>query len=560
MKLSGLLLMLVCFMVHGSEVADLLLKNGNIITLDEKNPRASALAIRGDRILWVGNDSDSAAFLGANTRTMDMEGATLIPGFIEGHAHLTGIGMAQMILDLRDVTTWDQVIAIVKDAVASAPKGAWISGRGWHQDKWQRIPPGAVEGYPVHADLSAISPDNPVLLRHASGHALFANAAAMKLAEVVDGTPNPEGGKIVRDAAGHATGIFEENGGDLVQAAKGRDDALRSPEERKAQALKAIELAMQECLANGITSFHDAGVPFSTLDLYKDLAAAGELKIRLWVMAGAANEELAVQLPNYQLRDFGNGFLTLGGIKQYMDGALGSRGAWLLKPYADLPGSTGQNVTPLSELAETAKIAKQNKLQLCVHAIGDRGNKEVLDLFEQAHGVEKLRWRIEHAQHLNPQDIPRFAKLGVIASMQGVHCTSDSPFVEKRLGRQRALEGAYVWRKLVDSGAVVTNGTDAPVEKVSALDSYFSMVTRQWDDGTTFYPEHRLTALEALRAYTLDNAYAAFQEKDKGSLEAGKLADITVLSQDITAAPVENIKKAVVRYTIVGGKIAYEAK
>ncbi len=559
MKLPVLITLLLSCVSWTWAQPDLVLLDGKIATVVADKPFVEALAIKEGRLIALGSSAEIKPLIGSHTKVLMLDGAFAMPGFIDGHAHLTGIGISKMILDLTGIAHWDEAVAMVAAAAAKTPKGQWITGRGWHQDKWNRPPAGQVEGYPVHAALSAVSPDNPVMLVHASGHALFANAKAMALAGVGAATKSPEGGKIVRDGAGQATGIFEENAESLIKAVYQQAQDRRSPAERKAETLRAIDLAIQDCLAKGITSLHDAGVEFGTIDLYKELAEQGKLGIRLWVMAGANNEELAAHLGEYRLRDFGDGFLTVGGIKKYMDGALGSRGAWLLQPYADLPTSSGQNVTPLESLARTAQLALEYDLQLCVHAIGDRGNREVLDLYEKALAGRKLRWRIEHAQHLNPADIPRFAKLGVIASMQGIHCTSDAPFVEKRLGHERAQNGAYVWRELIDTGAIVTNGTDAPVEDVAPLPSLYAMVTRKRADGTTFFPEHRLNVMEAIRAYTLSNAYAGRQEQDLGSLEIGKRADITVLTRDLTAAPAENILQAKVRFTIVNGKIAYAA-
>lgn len=558
MKLLALLLVLSGCLSLAQP--DLVLLDGKIATVTTAQPFVEALAIKDGRIVALGSSAQIRPLIKENTKVIVLDGAFAMPGFIDGHAHLAGIGISKMILDLTTIANWDDAIKMVAEAVAKAPKGQWIMGRGWHQDKWNRPLTKQVEGYPVHTDLSAISPDHPVILIHASGHALFANAKAMELAGVDAKTADPSGGKILRTPDGKPTGIFEENAKTLIRSVQMRAQEGRSAAERKAEAVRAIELATADCLAKGITSLHDAGVDFETIDLYKELAADGRLGIRLWVMANEPNEVMAARLGDYNLRGFGDGFLTVGGIKKYMDGALGSRGAWLLAPYADLPDSTGQNVTPLDSLARTAELALKHDLQLCVHAIGDRGNREVLDLYEKTLQGRQLRWRIEHAQHLDPVDIPRFGKLGVIASMQGIHCTSDAPFVEKRLGHERAENGAYVWRELVDSGAIVTNGTDAPVEDVAPLPSLYAMVTRKSADGTAFFPKHQLNVMEAIRAYTLSNAYASRQETEVGSLEVGKRADITVLSKDITAAPPESILEAKVRLTIVNGKIGYAAK
>jgi predicted amidohydrolase YtcJ len=411
-----------------------------------------------------------------------------------------------------------------------------------------------VEGLPTHHSLSAVSPDNPVILRHASGHAAFANAKAMEMAGITGETPDPPGGEIVRDADGEPIGAFRETAQRLLGAAA---ENAEPPDPRR-----LAELAVEASLANGVTSFHDAGVGFETVDLYKEMVDDGALGVRLWVMIRQPNERLAELLPEYRMVGYGDDRLTVRGIKVSVDGALGPHGAWLLEPYSDLPTSTGLNTSPIEALHETARIAMENDFQLCVHAIGDRANREVLDTYEAAFEVNPTmtdtRWRVEHAQHLHPDDIPRFGQLGVIAAMQGVHCTSDGPWVTPRLGEQRAREGAYMWRDLWDTGAVIANGTDAPVEDISAIASYYATVSRVMKDGIAFYPDQRLTRMEALETYTSKAAYAAFEEDIKGTLTPGKLADIVVLSRDILTVPAAEIPSTDVVYTIVGGKVMYE--
>ena len=554
------------FALHGqpapSSTASLVLRNGRFVTLDPARPEAEAIAVAGDRILAVGTDAEIARVTGPATRVIDLQGRFAMPAFVEGHAHFMGVGEAKMHLDLMRVKNWDEVIGMVAAAVKTARPGQWIVGRGWHQEKWDRVPPGAVEGFPVHEALSRVSPDHPVLLEHASGHASFANARAMALAGVTAATPNPPGGEILHDAKGQPTGIFRETASGLVEGAYGRWRATLSAAELEADARKQIALASQEVLSKGIASFHDAGVSFDTVDLYKRVADEGGLAVRLYVMVRASVDDLARKLDAYRLVGYAGHHLTVRAIKLSMDGALGSRGAWLLEPYSDLPTSTGLNTVPLPQARATADLAAAHGYQLCVHAIGDRANRETLDIFESAYrGAQgkDLRWRVEHAQHLNPADIQRFGTLGVIAAMQGVHCTSDAPFVPARLGDRRAEEGAYVWQKLMRSGAVVTNGTDAPVEDVDPIASYYATVTRRLADGSTFYPDQRMTRMEALASYTLRAAYSAFEEDLKGSLVPGKLADVTVLTKDITRVPDEEIRSARVAYTIVGGKVAYDS-
>jgi hypothetical protein len=547
--------------VAAAEPADLVLKNGKIVTLDPARPQAQALAAKAGRIVAVGSDAEVAPYVGPSTRVIDLAGRLAVPGLIEGHGHFTGIGQAKLGLELMSVKNWDEIVAMVGEAARKAKPGDWILGRGWHQEKWDRPPSPAVEGFPTHASLDRVSPDNPVLLTHASGHASFANARALQLARIDRNTPNPSGGEILHDASGEPVGLLRETAQGLVRGALAEARARRSPAEVQAEARRVIELASQECVSKGLTSFQDAGSQFDTIDLLKTMASEGKLPLRLWVMAREPNAALAPRLARLKTTGYADGHVTVRAIKKAIDGALGPHGAWLLAPYSDLPSSTGLNTTPVAEIAETARLAVANGYQLCVHAIGDRANRETLNIFESAAGGRKdLRWRVEHAQHLHPDDIPRFARLGVIASMQAVHCTSDGPWVPKRLGEQRAREGAYVWRSLMKTGAVVTNGTDAPVEDVSPIASFYAAVTRRMKDGNLFFPEQKMTREEALASYTTANAYAAFEEKDKGSLVAGKLADVTVLSRDIMTVPEVEISGAQAMYTIVGGKVVYERK
>jgi len=545
-----------------SRYADLVLRHGKIVTLDAATPIAQAVAIRGDRIVAVGRDADAARWTGPATKAIDLRGMLAVPGFIEGHGHFIGVGEFRLGLDLRDARTWDDIVAQVARAVKQAKPGEWIVGRGWHQSKWDRAPQPNVEGFPLHASLSAVSPHNPVLLTHASGHAAFVNARAMELAGITRNTPNPNGGEILKDKQSNPTGLLRETAQSLATRAQEQWSEARPAAERQAELRRIVGLATGECLSKGITSFVDAGEGFSTVDALRAMARNNELRLRLWVMLSGSNRELAGNLDRYRIIGEGANHFTVRAIKRYMDGALGSRGAWLLEPYADQPGSRGLNITDPAEIRKTAELAMAHGFQLCVHAIGDRANRETLDIYEQAFRAnpdkKDLRWRIEHAQHLSAADIPRFGKLGVIAAMQGIHCASDAPFVVERLGAKRAEEGAYVWQKLMQSGAVVANGTDAPVEDVSPLACFYASVTRKPKNGPAFYPGQRMSREEALRSYTLNNAFAAFEEKLKGSIEPGKLADITVLTRDIMTIPEDQIEAAEVAYTIVGGKIAYQ--
>ncbi len=544
--------------------ADLVLVGGKIVTMDDSRPQAEALAIRGDRIVAVGRNADIERWMDNDTRVIRLESELVVPGFIDSHAHFLSLGRSKMILDLSKAKTWDEIVRLVEQAAQNTPKGEWIVGRGWHQAKWKRPPEPNVEGYPTHHGLSRAVPAHPVLLTHGTGHMGVANAKAMQLAGVDKETESPEGGEILRDEAGNLTGVFREEAMGLIQRARARSEAGRTAEHKAAERDEAIRLAIHECLANGVTTFCDAGSSFDQIDHFKTLASQGRLGLRLWVMIGEPNQALAKRLPEYRIIGLGKHHLTVRAIKRFMDGALGTHGAWMLEPYDDLPDSTGLNTTPVETIRRTAELAVEHGFQLCVHAIGDRANRQTLDLFEQTfdkHPRSKnLRWRIEHAQHLSPADVPRFARLGVIASMQGVHATSDGPFVVDRLGVDRARHGAYAWRALLDSGAVVANGTDAPVEDLSPIECFYASVTRRLADGTLFFPEQRMTRHEALRAYTLDAAYAAFEEDLKGSLVPGKLADVVILSQDIMTIPAEQIPRTEVLCTIVGGRVVYEGE
>jgi hypothetical protein len=467
-----------------------------------------------------------------------------------------------MILDLTEVANFDEIVAMVREAATQAAPGEWIFGRGWHQEKWDRVPQPNVEGVPLHAALDSVSPDNPVVLTHASGHGAFANGAALAAAGVTAATADPAGGEIVRDASGNPTGLLRETAQGVVSRASNRGGDQRSAEEIYAEQKRQVELAGQEALEKGVTSFQDAGSSFATIDFLKTLEDRGELPVRLYVMVrGESAEDLDANLDRYLMRAEGNDFLTVRSIKQSIDGALGVHGAWMLEPYADL-ATEGHNTTGLETIEELSRIAFAHGYQMNIHAIGDRGNREVLDIYEEiftesgGSGADR-RWRIEHAQHIHPDDVPRFGQLGVIAAMQGVHCTSDAPWVPIRLGDERAESGAYVWQDLMKSGAVVTNGTDTPVEDISPVESFYATVTRRAADGTIFYPEQRMSREEALYSYTMANAFAAFEEDIKGSLTVGKLADITILDRDIMTIPEDQIRGTLVDHTIVGGEIRY---
>jgi hypothetical protein len=453
---------------------------------------------------------------------------------------------------------------MVARAVEIAKPGQWIIGRGWHQDKWTSTPQPNVEGFPTHESLDKVSPNNAVMLTHASGHASFVNAKAMELSNIASTTPNPSGGEILRDTSGNPTGLLRETASGLVR--RGAGEPQPTAQEAEARARHALELADQEVISKGITSLQDAGSPFDVIDRMKQMIDLGRIRVRLWVMVRPNDHEtLAAVMDRARVVGYRDNRLTVRAIKMQVDGALGSRGAWLLKPYSDELGSVGLNTTSIDTIKKISQLAIDHNYQLAIHAIGDRANREVLNIYEEVFrksgkNGKELRWRIEHAQHLSATDIPRFGRLGVIASMQTVHCTSDAVFVPARLGDERAEEGAYVWQKLMKSGAIVNNGTDAPVEDVDPIRNYYAAVTRRLANGKVVQEGQKMSRLEALKSSTVWNAFAAFEEHVKGTLSIGKLADITVLTRDITRVPEEEIKQAKVAYTIIGGKVEYKGQ
>jgi len=538
--------------------ADLVVFNGNIYTLNETEPKAEALVVTDGNIVYVGNNVNANQWVADTTQIIDLEGKTLIPGFIEGHGHLMGIGENLIYLDLMNTKSYDEIVEMIKAKVEEAEDGEWILGRGWHQDKWFVLPENMIDGFPSHNKLSEISPNNPVVLSHASGHAVLANAKALQLAGIDKDTPNPEGGTIFKDLGGNPTGVLNEAAELLLEKV--------IPEESDERKIQILNMAIEECLKNGITSFHDAGAKQKTIDLYESFLNNNLLKIRLYVMLDGSDEEL---LKNWYTTGpkigLGDNYLTIRSIKLYADGALGSRGALLLEDYEDAPGVQGLRLTPADCVMRVAEAGTKNGFQICAHCIGDRANREVLDMYEIILNSDTTmtnpRFRIEHAQHIAANDIPRFGELGVIPSIQAIHLSSDRPWAIDRLGEKRIVEGAYMWQELISTGANVMNGTDAPVEPVNPLASFYSSVTRQTLQGVPengYEPDQRMTRDQALRAYTINNAYGAFEEDIKGTIEIGKVADFTVLSKDIMKVPAKDILTTEIEYTIINGQILYQ--
>lgn len=565
-KYSVLSLLVFLMACQGEKPADLVIHGGKIYTVNSNNDIVDAVAVTGDRITFVGSATQVKKYIGKQTKTIDLQGRILTPGFIEGHGHIMGVGYNELELDLAQIKSFDELIQRVKEAVSKSSPGEWIVGRGWHQDKWDVKPDVMMKGFPVHQKLSEVSPDNPVFLRHASGHAGFANARAMEIAGVnqlsIEKYPSEggEGGEIVRDRLGNPTGLFNERAMDLI------DEYI--PANTTESDVNALELAIKSCWKNGITSFHDAGATRERIDLFKRFKNEGRLGIRLYVMLTGMDRNLVNEWLEKGPEIDSAGWLTIRSIKLNCDGALGSRGAWLLAPYTDRPDFSGMATLSMDTVMKTCREALKHGFQVCSHAIGDRANREILDRYETAlkeHEPNTIdhRFRIEHAQHLHPDDIPRFKKLDVLAAMQAIHMSSDRPWAIDRLGEKRIKEGAYVWQALLASGAKIINGTDAPVEPLNPIPSFYASVTRktlQGEPENGFEPDQKMTRAQALESYTIDAAYGAFEENLKGSIEAGKLADFTLFSQDLMRIPEEQVLQTEVLMTIIGGKIVYQKK
>jgi predicted amidohydrolase YtcJ len=538
---------------RGPERADLIIHNARIHTVDLNNPTASAIAVRGDRIAAVGRDDAVLRLQGDATRVIDAGGAAVVPGLHDAHGHFTGLGERLQVLDLRGTASYDEVVARVRDRLRTAAPGDWIEGRGWDQNDW----PDAQ--WPTHHALSAASPDHPVYLTRIDGHAGLANARAMTAAGITRTTRDPDGGRIVRDASGTPSGVFVDAAEHLITS--------RIPPPSTPQVEEQILRADAETRRLGLTMIHDAGVPGEVVEVYRRLIEAGRVKTRLYVMLGGSLAELTPAFQRGPVLDDRNHRLTVRAVKVYVDGALGSRGAALLEPYEDEPGTSGLIRTSPGDLYALTAAAARAGFQPAIHAIGDRGNRLALDAFDRVQrdvpDARRLRMRVEHAQILDARDIPRFANLGVIASMQPTHATSDMPWVPARLGSSRMEEGAYVWRRLLDSGATIVAGSDFPVEEANPLLGFYAAVTRQDAEGHPpggWMPRERMTREQALRAFTFDAAYAAHAEQLLGSLQEGKLADLVMLSKDIMTVAPQEILATEVRLTVVGGEIVFERR
>lgn len=545
--------------------ASLLIYGGTIYTVNTKNPTTQAVAVKDNKILFVGSLKDAKKLTNNTTKRIDLKGKTLTPGFIEGHGHFMGLGYNELNLDLMQTKSYQAIVDAVAERVKMAKPGEWIVGRGWHQSKWDSMPKELVNGFQTHHLLSEVSPNNPVYLKHASGHAGFANAKAMEIAGLqrmaLDGAKSyhVEGGEVLVDAMGRPTGVFNERAQTLIT----KHIPEKTPETDKA----AFELAIKACHKNGITSFHDAGIPKETIALYNSMKTEGKMNIRMYAMLTGWDKDLLADWYKKGVIIDEDNLFTIRSVKLNCDGALGSRGAWLLAPYTDRPDHFGHETLPMPFVEETAKNGLKYGFQVCAHAIGDRANREILDRYEVAfksnpNASKNHRFRIEHAQHLHPEDIPRFAELKVIPAMQAIHMASDRPWAIDRLGEKRIKEGAYMWQALLQSGVPIVNGTDVPVEPINPIASFYASVSRKTLQGTPengYEPEQKMTRAQALKSYTLDAAYGAFEEEIKGSIEVGKLADFTIFNQDIMTVNEAEILNTKVAMTIFNGEVVYKS-
>jgi predicted amidohydrolase YtcJ len=556
------LFLLVCYQCKISDTErqsyDLLLYNANVYTGDSSYIENAAVLINDGYIIDFGKNEDLISYKSTCDKSIDIKKQFLMPGIIEGHGHFMGMGESGLNLALATHRTWSSIIEAVANKVASTPTGSWIKGRGWHQEKWDSLPMNPVLGYPRHHSLSAVSPQNPVMLTHASGHALFANQAAMDIAGVNIETNDPSGGRIIRDNNGVPTGVFEENAMGIIEDAYTRYLSTLPAEEQELRFQQKLQSAVNNCLKNGITSFHDAGASIGNLKKFETYSKKGEIPIRLYMMASGSVDQLDQRLDEFYRINANDSMYTCRAVKIYLDGALGSHGAWLLDEYDDQKGFYGQNTLSLDVMEQYARMCKKNKLQLCVHAIGDRANRESLILMGD-HSKNEDRWRIEHAQHIASEDIPLFAREGIIASMQPIHCTSDAPYVIERLGVDRAKSGAYMWRSLLDENARLAFGTDVPVESINPFECIYAAVSRKSrPEDVSFFENQSVKRWEALHLYTSGNAYAGFEEKFKGKISKGMIADLSVLSKNLLLCPEEEIPQTHALMTIVDGRIEWQ--
>lgn len=550
MLLAGILTLTSC---GGTKPvpADLVLRDGKVATVDKDFTIAEAVAVRGDSIVAVGTTAECKRFIGPKTQIIELEGKLALPGLIDAHAHIDDYSVSLLNLDFRGTTSFQQIADMVAERAKEAKPGEWIIGRSWDQEDWDET------ALPTHHELTKAAPNNPVWLTRVDGHAAVTNQKGLEISGVTNDTPDPDGGEIIRDEHGRATGCFVDNAMPFVS----RHIPGLSMEQRK----EALTMATENCLAVGLTGIHNAGSYGEFIDMCRDLIDHDELGVRIYAMMGDPGDRNMVEyFRKYRLDGYGRHFLTVRSVKLFMDGALGSRGAAMFEPYDDRPGYDGLLTMTTDHGLDVCRAALEEGYQVCTHAIGDRGNNLILNVYEQAlgeHPADDHRFRIEHAQVLALNDIPRIAELGVLASMQPTHATSDGPWVEARIGVERA-QGAYAWRKVIDSGAIVPCGSDFPVEEINPMLGVYAAVTRRspsgWPGPEGWMPGECMTRQEVIRGFTILAAYAAFQEDILGSIETGKLADIVVMSKDVLTVPAKEILDATPVYTIVGGKIRYQ--
>ncbi len=532
-----------------AQTADLIITGGTIYTLDPKMPRVEAVAVSGQWIVYAGTLGEAARYRGPSTRTLDVAGMTVLPGFVDAHAHLAGLGNSLAVVDLSGTKSPQEVRDRVLARMTGAEPGAWVLGRGWDQNDWE------VRVFPTWRDLEGTD-SHPVALRRVDGHAVWVNRCGLEVCGVTRTTPDPAGGKIVRDDAGEPTGVLVDNAADLVRA--------KIPEPSFDERVARLKRAVAECQRYGLTGVHDAGVGEKDLDAIRYLDQHHELGLRVYAMLDADEPAFAEAFIRSGPAADEDQYVVVRALKLYADGALGSRGAALIEPYTDDPGNRGLLVHTREDLLRWTVLALENGFQVGTHAIGDAANRLMLDVYEEALSERPAadpRLRMEHAQVLAPEDIGRFAKLGVIAAMQPTHATSDMYWAVDRVGARR-IEGAYAWRKLIEAGCTIACGSDFPVESPDPLAGIYAAVTRRDRKGYPeggWYPEERMTIEEAIRGFTTDAAFAGFAEHVKGTIQPNMLADVTVLSMDPFVIPSTDLLSARVVYTIVGGDVVYEA-
>ncbi|MBN6188872.1 amidohydrolase [Aneurinibacillus sp. BA2021] len=545
----------VSLAADSQEKADSVYVNGVIYTVDSNFSKASAMAIKGQKLLYVGSQDVAKKYIGPNTKVIDLQGKTVIPGLNDGHLHFPGMGINLLQIDGFNKPKED-ILNMVKQEVAKRKPGEWILGRGWNHELWPD------RKFPTKQELDAVAPNNPVMMERVDGHSIWVNSKALEISGISKSTLDPQGGEILRDAKGEPTGMLIDTAGEPVFSKIPAYDSQRMQE--------GLTKAQEELFLNGITSATDAGSYLADIDEMKELYKKGVLKVRMNVMVangegGATGKSLEFYYKNGPEKGLFGDRLTIASLKLIGDGSLGSRSAALLKDYSDRPGHKGNYHFTDEELYRLVKEARKYGWQVATHAIGDGAILQAINTYEKVLKEEPLadhRWRIEHFQVANADEIKRIAELGILPSMQPTHATSDKNMAEDRVGPER-IKYAYAWRKTIDAGSHIVGGSDAPVELVNPFHGIYAAVTRMDRAGSPaggWYPEEKMTREEALRSFTIWAAEGSFEEKLKGSLEEGKLADFIVIDRDIMKCPEEELKDIAVLTTVVGGEVVYEKK